>query len=73
MGCGNSHVPVDTNIQMCKVMLKRQVDCARFSGNSGADYNKFWTSEIYGGSVLEPIGDVSVKGSKRTKRNMLDE
>lgn len=77
MGCGSSHVPVDTNIQMCKVMLKRQVDCSRFSGNGRTDYNKFWSSEVYGGSVLEPIGEVNsqeaVKAARRTKKNMLDE
>ena len=71
MGCGGSQpVAKDQQVELCKNMLLRKVDTTRFVNDENSRaYNALHSSDIFGGSIFEPIGNSTRRGNLRHKRN----
>ena len=69
MGCGGSKLEKEKTEFFA--MLKRSPDLKNYAADKTRQLNfgKAWTSSVFGGSVLSPIG---VYKGKRTRYNVLD-
>ena len=76
MGCsGSQPVPLDQQVALTKSLLGRNVDLSRFAATSPEDLQalkEMQASDIFGGSVFEPIGSADRRGQLRHKNNSLE-
>lgn len=71
-GCGDNRTTIEKQVDSTLYMLRRSPDLRRYGLSKERNYTftSAWSSSIFGGSVMNPVG---AYGKRRTRRNPLEE
>jgi len=71
-GCGDNRTTIEKQVDSTLYMLRRSPDLRRYGLSKERNYTftSAWSSSIFGGSVMYPLG---AYGKRRTRRNPLED